>query len=203
MSLKAAAAAFCVSPATAHRWWHRWLDASGRRGATLVCLLDRSSRPTREPAATRSRARQERICDCRRGPVGGRGSSLAPPASPTRRSGRCCPSRSLAAAAAAAGAGQPLRVALPRRSAAHGRLPLRALSCGPDTRVTGDRSQRSRNWMRPETRVGYDYAHAIVDDHSRLAYVELHDRRARRNRRPRFVERALACFADHGISPNG
>ena len=29
--------------------------------------------------------------------------------------------------------------------------------------------------MRPETRVGYDYAHAIVDDHSRLAFVELHD----------------------------
>ena len=28
MTQKAAAAAFCVSPATAHRWWHRWLDAS-------------------------------------------------------------------------------------------------------------------------------------------------------------------------------
>jgi len=27
MSLKAAAAAFSVSPATAHRWWHRWLEA--------------------------------------------------------------------------------------------------------------------------------------------------------------------------------
>src|SRR5207302_267650 len=26
LSLKAAAAAFNVSPATAHRWWHRWLD---------------------------------------------------------------------------------------------------------------------------------------------------------------------------------
>jgi hypothetical protein len=41
--------------------------------------------------------------------------------------------------------------------------------------MTGDRSRRSRNWMRPETRVGYDYAHAIVDDYSRLAYAELHD----------------------------
>jgi hypothetical protein len=27
--------------------------------------------------------------------------------------------------------------------------------------------------MSAETRVGYDFAHAIVDDHSRLAYVEL------------------------------
>ena len=29
LSLKAAAAAFSVSPATAHRWWHRWLQAGG------------------------------------------------------------------------------------------------------------------------------------------------------------------------------
>ena len=28
MSQKAAAAAFCVTMATAHRWWHRRLDAS-------------------------------------------------------------------------------------------------------------------------------------------------------------------------------
>ena len=28
LSLRAAAAAFGVSPATAHRWWHRWRDAS-------------------------------------------------------------------------------------------------------------------------------------------------------------------------------
>ena len=26
--MKRAAVAFSVSPATAHRWWHRWLDAS-------------------------------------------------------------------------------------------------------------------------------------------------------------------------------
>jgi transposase len=28
LSLRAAAAAFNVSPATAHRWWHRWLEGS-------------------------------------------------------------------------------------------------------------------------------------------------------------------------------
>ena len=27
MTQKAAAAAFCVAPATAHRWWHRWRSA--------------------------------------------------------------------------------------------------------------------------------------------------------------------------------
>jgi len=69
----------------------------------------------------------------------------------------------------------------------------------PGHRVTGDRSQRSRDWMRPETRVGYDYAHAIVDDHSRLAYVELHpDPQA--NTVTSFVERALAFYAQHGIT---
>ena len=35
MSLKAAAVAFNVSPATAHRWWHRWLDASDDARAAL------------------------------------------------------------------------------------------------------------------------------------------------------------------------
>ena len=45
----------------------------------------------------------------------------------------------------------------------------------PGHRATGDRSQRDRQWMAAATRVGYDYAHAVIDDHSRLAYVELHD----------------------------
>jgi transposase InsO family protein len=68
----------------------------------------------------------------------------------------------------------------------------------PGHAVTGDRSQRSRNWMRPETRVGYDFAHAVVDDHSRLAYVELQpDERAATV--TAFVERALAFFERHGI----
>ena len=53
--------------------------------------------------------------------------------------------------------------------------------------------------MRPETRVGYHYAHAMVDDHSRLAYVELHPDELARTVTG-FVERALAFFAGHGIT---
>ena len=53
--------------------------------------------------------------------------------------------------------------------------------------------------MSPGTRVGADYAHAIVDDHSRLAYVELCDDE-RAATVTAFVERALAFFAGHGIS---
>ena len=50
-SLKAAAAAFNVSPATAHRWWHRWREATDEARRSLVCLADRSSRPHRLPRA--------------------------------------------------------------------------------------------------------------------------------------------------------
>jgi hypothetical protein len=68
----------------------------------------------------------------------------------------------------------------------------------PGHRATGDRSQRDRHWMHPATRVGHDYAHAIVDDHSRLAYVErCDDERAATV--TAFLGRALAFFADHGI----
>src|SRR5438132_6656750 len=65
MSLKAAAAAFSVSPATAHRWWHRWLQASEDARGTLSCLFDRSSRPHRSPGEL-AQELQERICACRR-----------------------------------------------------------------------------------------------------------------------------------------
>jgi transposase len=61
LSLRAATAAFSVSPATTHRWWHRWLDG----GRHPEALLDRSSRPHRSPRLLAA-ALQERICDCRR-----------------------------------------------------------------------------------------------------------------------------------------
>src|SRR5437763_14194697 len=46
LSLKAAAAAFSVSPATAHRCWHRYLESEPHSPAALA---DRSSRPRRPP----------------------------------------------------------------------------------------------------------------------------------------------------------
>jgi transposase len=61
LSQRAAAGLFRVSPATAHRWWHRWL-AGGRKPESL---LDHSSRPRRSPRLLAAEL-QERICDCRR-----------------------------------------------------------------------------------------------------------------------------------------
>jgi transposase len=60
-SLRQAAAAFSVSPATVHRWWHRWLEG----GREASALLDRSSRPRRSPRELAPEL-QERICACRR-----------------------------------------------------------------------------------------------------------------------------------------
>jgi transposase len=60
-TLKAAAAAFSVSPATAHKWWHRWLGASDEERCSLGCLADRSSRPHRSPKQT-SPELEARIC---------------------------------------------------------------------------------------------------------------------------------------------
>jgi transposase InsO family protein len=49
-------------------------------------------------------------------------------------------------------------------------------------------------------RVGYEWVHSLVDDHSRLAYSELHtDERAATV--TGFVERGLAFYARHGIEP--
>jgi transposase len=39
-SIRAAARRFDVSPATAHRWWHRWAEAAEEARRTLVCLFD-------------------------------------------------------------------------------------------------------------------------------------------------------------------
>ena len=47
--------------------------------------------------------------------------------------------------------------------------------------------------------IGYDYVHACVDDHSRLAYAEIHaDERG--DTCAAFLGRAGAFFADHGIA---
>jgi transposase-like protein len=65
MSMNAAAAAFSVSPATAHRWWHRWREATELARVTRACLGDRSSKPHRSPRELDAEL-QERICACRR-----------------------------------------------------------------------------------------------------------------------------------------
>jgi transposase InsO family protein/transposase-like protein len=188
LSLKAAAAAFSVSPATAHRWWHRWLDGGRRPEA----LLDRSSRPHRSPRQL-AHELQERICDCRRktgwGPrlvAGATGFAHSTVWKVLKRAGL---SRRPAATREPAN-----RYEWPcPGDLLHMDTSRYARFLRPGHRVTGDRSNRIRRGGP-----GYDFAHAIVDDHSRLAYVELHDDE-KAETVTGFVERALAYYAAHGI----
>jgi transposase InsO family protein len=198
LTLRAAAAAFRVSPATAHRWWHRWLEASEDVRGTLACLFDRSSRPRCSPRQLAPEL-EEAICACRRST--GWGPRLVAGATGFAHS-------TVWKVLKRAGISRPTQ--LPKEPAHRYEWPCPgdllhmdtsryARFLRPGHRATGDRSQRSRRWMRPETRVGYDYAHAIVDDHSRLAFVELH-RDEKAATVTGFVERALAFYADHGVT---
>jgi transposase InsO family protein len=197
-TFRQAASSLGVSPATAHRWWHRYRVASAQKRHSLAWAADRCSRPHCSPRLL-DRAAQERICEARRrtgwGPrlIAGEtghphstvwkvlhrhGLSRRPkqPRDAVRRYEWPCP-------------GDLLHM----DTARYARFER------PGHRATGDRSQRSRSWMADGTRVGYDFAHAIVDDHSRLAYVELHsDERAQTV--TEFVSRALTWFEGHGIT---
>jgi transposase len=62
MTLRQAATCFSVSPATAHRWWHRRLNASAQELSSGAWLLDRSSRPHRSPRLLDA-VEQQRICE--------------------------------------------------------------------------------------------------------------------------------------------
>ncbi len=196
LSLNAAAAAFSVSPATAHRWWHRWLEAGDEARRTLSCLFDRPSRPRRSPRQLAPEL-EEAICACRR--ETGWGPRLVASATGFAHS-------TVWKVLRRAGISRPPR---PAREPAnryewpcpgdllHMDTSRYARFLRPGHRVTGDRSQALRG-RSVETRIGYDYAHAVVDDHSRLAYVELHeDEKAATV--TGFVDRALAFFAEHGI----
>jgi transposase InsO family protein len=193
MTLKAAAAAFSVSPATAHRWWHRWLEAGDEARATLACLLDRSSRPRRSPRQLAPELEQA-ICACRR--KTGWGPRLVAGATGYAHS-------TVWKVLKRAGISRPAR---PAREPAHryewpcpGDLLHMDVSEyarfeRPGHRLTGDRSSQDR-----QHHDGVDYVHAIVDDHSRLAYAEIHpDQRAVTV--AAFLERALAFYERHGLT---
>jgi transposase InsO family protein len=193
-SIRKAAATFNVSPATAHRWWRRWLQASAAQQRSLSCLLDRSSRPVRSPRRLAPQLEQM-ICECRRksgwGPrlvAGATGFAHSTVWKVLRRFGLSRPPR-------------PAREPANRYEwpcpgeLLHMDVSRYARFLRPGHRVTGD---RSRTAAEVERRVGYDYVHALVDDHSRLAYAEIH-RDERAQTVIAFFERALAFFAGHGI----
>ena len=194
MSLKAAAAAFSVSPATAHRWWHRWRNSGEQERRSLACLYDRSSRPKRCPAMLPV-AEQSRICAARRrsgwGPrliAGETGHAHASVWRALRRAGLSRlprPAREEVRRYEWPCPGDLLHIDSKRFSR----------FTRPGHAVTGI---RDRTGAERRLRVGHEFVHSLVDDHSRLAYSELH-RDERAVTVVGFLERALAFFDGHGI----
>jgi transposase InsO family protein len=194
MTFRAAAAALNVAPATAHRWWRRYAAATVDERRSLVWAHDRSSRPRRSPRLLEL-VEQERICEARRqtgwGPrlvAGITGHPHSTVWKVLRRHGLSRHPRA------------------PRETANRYEWPCPGDLLHIDVKtyprfdspghaVTGD---RSRPGATKRKHLGSDYAHAVVDDHSRLAFSELYpDERA--DSVVEFVAHALAFYARYGI----
>jgi transposase InsO family protein len=183
-SLRCAAALFGVSPATAHRWWHRWLEGQQ--------LTDRPSRPLRQPRRLEA-AEEERILQARRQTNLG----------PGRLAGILNRARStIWKVLHRYGVSRRPRARRERyrryewsRPGALLHMDVKRLSrfATPGHRRHGNRAIRNRS-------AGYDYLHCIVDDHSRLAYVELHAHEDAETN-ARTLERGLRFFAELGLEP--
>jgi transposase InsO family protein len=194
MSERQAAACLSTSNCTAHRWKRRWLDATAQQRESGGWALDRSSRPHRSPR--RSSLQIERsVCAARErtgwGPrliAGETGVAHSTVHAILKRHG--CSRVPRAPRAAFKRYEWPCPGDL-----LHMDVKRYPRFVRPGHAVTGD---RTRTWADKAAKRGHDYFHAIVDDHSRLAYGELLDTE-RADTTTAFVERALAWFAAQGI----
>jgi transposase InsO family protein len=196
LTFEAAAAASNVSRSTAHGWVWRWRRAGEGQRRDLSCLEDRSSRPHRSPRML-SEADHDRCCKVRLRTGWGPRLIASELGVPHATVSRCLRRRGLSR-----------RPAAPREAVRRFEWPCPGDLLQMDTKrfarftspghaVTGD---RSRSGAERRERVGYELAHSMIDDHSRLAYTELH----RDERGPTvvgFVERAIAFFRAHGVEP--
>jgi transposase InsO family protein len=194
-----AAKAMGVSRQCAHRWLARY-DAEGAAG-----LEDRSSRPHRTPTRTPAEV-EARVLEGRRRYRRGAdwlGPELGiPPRTVSRilarhqvpRLADCDPltgaviraSKTTAVRYERATPGELVHMDVKKL----GRIPA-----GGGWKAHG----RARGRPAAQRNTGYDYVHSLVDDHTRLAYSEIHpDERA--DTCAGFLARAASYFADRGIT---
>ena len=191
-SFRVAAARCGVSPATAHRWWQRWRQAGERERSSLACLCNRSSRPRHSPRRVTGEV-EERILRARRetnlGPGRLAGIVRQPRSTIWKVLHRHGVSRRRR------GERQTYRRYEWSRPGALLHMDVKRLARydQPGHRVTGDRNTRSR-------RVGWDYVHVVIDDHSRVAYAEVHRREDATTNHDCLV-RALSFYAQLGLDP--
>jgi len=184
-----------VSRATAHRWKRRWLAAAEEDRRSGRWARDRSSRPHRSPTRTTGEVEQRVLAARERTGWGPR--LLAAQTGVAHSTVHAVLKRH--------GCSRPARA--PRERFTRYEWPCpgdllhmdvkrypRFLRPGPD--FGGGIRHRTSADLR--ARPGWEFFHAVVDDHSRLAYGELlADERAPTV--TAFTERALAWFADHDI----
>jgi transposase InsO family protein len=194
MTLRAAAAALNVAPATAHRWWHRFREASAEERRKRSWLCDRSSRPHRCPRRL-TVAEEEPILRARRETGLG----------PGRLAGICRRARSTiwkvlhrhGLSRRRGSARQTYRRYEWSRPGAllHVDVARLARFERPGHAVTG-----VRNTTGAEKRagVGYVYLHCVIDDHSRYAYVEQHPDQSAATAAA-VLTRAIDHFAELGM----
>lgn len=194
MSRRQAAAWRRVSVATVQYWIDRYRCACDQDHATGAWAEDRPSTPHHQPARS-SELVHDRVCEERRRTGWGPRLIASELQMPHATVSRCLARRGLSRAPKG-----------PREAVRRFEWPCPgdllqmdvkrfARFSRPGHRVTGD---RYRSAKEKRARVGWEYAHSMIDDHSRLLYTELHpDERAATV--TGFVGRALAFYARHGI----
>jgi transposase InsO family protein len=185
-----------VSASTVQYWIARWRQASDDERRSGGWAEDRPSRPKRQPRLS-SPELHERVCAARRRTGWGPRLIASELRVPHSTVSRCLERRGLS---------RPPKPAKEEVRRFEWPCPGDLLQMDtkrfarftrPGHAVTGD---RYRSGKEKRIGVGHEFAHSIVDDHSRLAYTELHaDERAQTV--TAFVERALAFFASHAIEP--
>ncbi|MGW1988473.1 IS481 family transposase [Streptomyces collinus] len=184
------AAEMGVSRATAHKWIRRW-RTEGEAG-----LADRSSRPRTTPHRTAATV-EARVCRLRQarrlGPAR-IGPALGLPASTVHRILVRHPLNRLAFLDRPTG--QVIRRYERARPGELIHVDIKKLGRIPDGgghKVLGRQAGRATR-----NRMGFDYVHSAVDDHSRLAYSEIHpDEKA--TTCAAFLTRAATFFTAAGI----
>lgn len=191
-----AAKAMGVSRQCAHRWLARF-DAEGEAG-----LVDRSSRPHTSPNQTPVEV-EERVIGMRRELRQGPDRIAAETGVPARTVSRILRRHRMPLLSEC----DPLTGDVIRASKATAiryerdrpgdlvHVDVKKIGRIPDG---GGWKAWGRSSAQKKARVGYDYVHSVVDDHSRLAYSEIHpDEQG--DTCAGFMARAAAWFADHGI----
>jgi transposase InsO family protein len=190
-----AAACLSVAPATAHRWSVREGEASCEQRASGAWALDRSSRPWCSPRRTDPET-ERRVCLARER-TGWGPRLIAGETGVAHSTVHAILVRHGLSRAAKAPRTAFCRYEWPcPGDLVHMDVKRYPRFLRPGHAVTGDRTRPHADKV---AKLGDDYFHAVVDDHSRLAYGELLDDE-RAGTVTAFVQRALAWFADHGIT---